>query len=143
MYLIMKRIICFVGFLLFCICGFANAQELRTHESFENGDVVVSPSARLNDGDMKRSSEPYQENVVAVYNSSTSTSKVPVFITSGIAFVKFDNSNGEVEKGDLITSSAKTGAAMKATSSGMVIGVALENSSKELLKIRVLPSWKE
>lgn len=139
----MKRIICSVGFLLFCICGLANAQELRKHESFEHGDVVVSPSARLNDGDMKRSSEPYQENVVAVYNSSTGTSKVPVFITSGIAYVKFDNSNGEVEKGDFITSSAKTGAAMKATSSGMVIGVALENSSKELLKIRVLPSWKE
>lgn len=119
------------------------AQERRGHDSFENGDVIVSETARVQDSDLKRSTSAYQETVVGVFNETSFGRKVPTIATEGIALVKFDGSNGQVKKGDWVTTSSTSGTAMKATESGMVLGIALENSSdNELLKIRILIFWR-
>ena len=60
--------------------------------------------------------------------------------TTGIGYVKYNNENGEIHRGDLVTSSNKPGEAMKVTKSGVILGIALEDSkgSSGLLKIRVM-----
>lgn len=58
----------------------------------------------------------------------------------GIYLVKFNSENGPIKKGDIVTTSSEPGVAMKATESGMIIGIALEDANGEsgLVKIRIL-----
>jgi hypothetical protein len=85
----------------------------------------------------------YDENMVGVYNNNPENS--PVFkanpVTSvGVTYVKYNSENGTIKKADLITSSSESGVGMKATQSGIVLGIALEDASASsgLIKIRVL-----
>jgi hypothetical protein len=68
-----------------------------------------------------------------VFNKQT-TSSFPI-VSYGEAYIKITNKNGEIEKGDLITSSDIPGVGQKVTQSGTVIARALENSNdKEIIK---------
>lgn len=120
---------------------FAQATQ-RVKVDFQNGDIVASNTGRL-DGEFSKTTEAGSDFIVGVYNTSTEVKNVPAILSSGIAYVKFDHSNGEVVKGDLITSSKVSGKGMKANASGMMVGVALESSTSdtELLKILVQPAW--
>lgn len=115
----------------------------RTHTTFEHGDLVVSSTARLSDGELSKANEQYSPLVVGVYNEKTETSLMPVILSEGIAYIKFDASNGHVAAGDYITSGAKPGYGIKATQAGFVVGVVLEDSKNAngLLKIRLQPMW--
>jgi len=84
-----------------------------------------------------RSSIPYDEKIVGIVG------EVPVFVfgkeTSatlpivyfGETLVRVSNVNGEIKKGNFITSSAKPGVGQKANQSGFVIGKALEDFNQE------------
>lgn len=124
-------------------CGSALCQApTRSNVAFDSGDLVVSTTGRIFDGELSRAQEPYAENIVGVFSTSTLTRNVPSILESGIAYVKFDAANGEVKKGDYITSSSKPGYAMKAVQPGFAAGIALEDSKKEgLLKMRVQVGW--
>lgn len=115
----------------------------RNHVTFDSGDIVISNTGRTSDGELSKTAEAYSPLVVGVFSEATAQSNVPRILTDGIAYVKFDPTNGNVVPGDHITTSAKTGYGMKATRSGFVIGVVLESTanSKGLLKIRVQPAW--
>lgn len=115
----------------------------RNNVVFDSGDLVVSSTGRIFDGELSRAQEPYAENIVGVFNTSTLTRNVPSIFESGIAYVKFDAENGHVQKGDYITSSTKPGHAMKAVQSGFVAGIALEDSERKegLVKVRVQVAW--
>jgi hypothetical protein len=54
--------------------------------------------------------------------------------------VRYSKENGVIHKGDWITSSSQPGVSMKSVKSGMVLGVALEDSkeSSGMIRIRVL-----
>lgn len=136
----MKNIICSSIFLLFLVQA-SYAQTERKHVDFEPGDLVVSTTGRLADGELDKAAEPYAENIVGVFTEGAGMSKMPGILQNGIAYIKFDPSNGEVKVGDYITSSSKTGYGMKATKPGVVVGVALETSGTGLLKIRIQPGW--
>ena len=114
----------------------------RVRPDFQHGDIVTSNTGRM-DGELGIASEANSDNLVGVYNESTQISNIPNILISGIAYVKFDHSNGEVLRGDFIASSNAQGKGMKTNSAGMIIGVALESStpSTSLLKILVQPSW--
>lgn len=59
-----------------------------------------------------------------------------------VTFVKVSNSNGSVKKGDFIAISDIPGVGIKATESGLVVGIALEDSNAKdkdaLIKARVM-----
>lgn len=120
---------------------------LRTTVNFQTGDIVSSNTGRIKDGAYTLASTAYDDNLVAVYNAEGGALKELVFIHEGIAYVKFTETNGTIRRGDFITSSTVPGSAMKATQSGMVLGVALEDSKntekKGLLKIRVLLQYQK
>ncbi|GIV32921.1 MAG: hypothetical protein KatS3mg031_0456 [Chitinophagales bacterium] len=131
-----------IAILAFCPAIFAWAQSERMRSMLEHGDVVVSSTGRTADGVLERCNTPYSEFMAGVFNEKTETRNVPAILESGIAMVKFDSSNGDVRKGDWVTSSALPGHCMKATQPGFVLGVALENSSPgKLLKVRVQIAW--
>lgn len=71
---------------------------------------------------------------------TTKNKKYPI-VTSGTSRVLVSTINGPITKGDLITSSNIPGVGMKATKSGFVVGLALENYTsaniKQLKPIRV------
>lgn len=119
-----------------------HAQTQRVRPSFQHGDIVASTTGRI-EGDHQMANQSNAENMIGVFNTSSTYKTTPEIYTSGIAYVKFDASNGAVVPGDYITASSQNGKGMKATQSGMVIGVALEPSTptSELIKIRVQPVW--
>ena len=103
---------------------------------------MVSSTGRTGDGVLDRSKEAYSEYVVGVFNEKTESRNIPSIIESGIALVKFDAANGSVQKGDYVTAASMPGYAMKAQQTGLMLGVAMEDSgSSGLLKIRVQPAW--
>jgi hypothetical protein len=119
------------------------AEMLPAGSGLEPGDVlVVGP-----DGDLARSSEPYQASVVGVYSSQPGvlggagdgvdlTGKVPLAVM-GVVSVKVSAENGAIQPGDLLTTSSIPGHAMKATPvlingvpfyrNGVIIGKALSS----------------
>ncbi len=80
------------------------------------------------------SNEAYQTEMIGVINQQSAieirfknqTNTYPV-VTSGQAYMMVSVSNGEIRKGDYITSSPIEGIGMKATVPGQVIGIALED----------------
>ncbi len=139
----MKKLLVIAGLLLSIQLLHAQEPTQKKHVAFDQGDLVVSNTARLSDGELSKSSEPYSPLIVGVYNEKTETRLVPQVLVDGIAYVKFDASNGTVSVGDYVTSSSKAGYSMKATQSGYVVGVVIGVSDKDsgLIKIRVQPSW--
>lgn len=139
----MKKLIVISGLLL-CF-NLLQAQEptKRVHAAFEPGDLVTSNTARISDGELSKASEAYSPLVVGVYSEKTATSLMPAILVDGIAYIKFDPSNGHVKMGDYVTSGSKPGYSIKATQSGYVVGVVLEdsNDNTSLLKIRIQPTW--
>ncbi len=63
-------------------------------------------------------------------------------LSSGQVFVRVSNSNGKIKKGDYLTSSTTAGVAIKALTTGQLLGVALEDynprSANDVGKINVL-----
>jgi hypothetical protein len=117
----------------------------ESRNNFDNGDIVAILTVDEYSNKAEKSSLPYQAEISAVYNKdAASVNKIP-FIRNGEVLVKFTSSNGHVKKGDYLTSSEIPGTAMKATKSGKIIGVALEDSQSDnqLLKISVQPEIVE
>lgn len=114
----------------------------RVTIDFEKGDIVTSTTGRFSDGKLDRSKTSYDDNMFAIFNKM-SNRRDETLITNAPTEVKFSAINGVVKKGDYVTSSEIPGTAMKATKSGKIIGIALEDSNSEsiLLKILVQPQW--
>ncbi len=109
----------------------------------QHGDILCSSTGRGFDGQVTTSTKAYDEHMFAVYNATQSNRKEETFLQNTVGQVKFSARNGNVQKGDYITSSDIAGTAMKATQSGMIIGIALENSTDAttLLQITISPRW--
>jgi hypothetical protein len=95
----------------------------------KNGDIITFTK----DG-YKKARKAYDQNTVGVV---TENPAISIFYevegesyhvaTTGTAVVNVAAKNGEIKKGDLITTSETAGVGMKATRSGFVIGNALED----------------
>lgn len=111
------------------------ANYIHVQGNVENGDII----AFTNKGYFK-SQTPYDALVIGVvsFNPAVSLSiqdevgekTIPV-ISSGNVEVKVTSANGDIKVGDLITASSVSGAGMKATKTGYVIGTALDNYSSK------------
>ncbi len=89
--------------------------------SFVDGDFILSKKAY----DEKIYGVIAETPVASVEDTSLSVSKL--VINNGAAYVIVSNSNGNIKIGDFITSSNVAGVGQKATTSGYVLGFALEN----------------
>jgi hypothetical protein len=98
----------------------------------KKGDIVS-----LRNKEVFRSNIPYDENMVGVVGENPilvfgkeTTTTLPV-VSYGKTSVRVTNQNGEIKKGDFITSSNRPGVGQKATESGFVVGRALENFNED------------
>lgn len=135
---------------IFCTVFFANAQTFpdgrAKKKTFENGTVLTSPIGTFRGGNFDKSTESYDPYLLGVYfdenpdqEPDPRMARIPIK-RSGITQVKINNTNGDIQKGDPITSSDIPGEAMKATESGIILGVALEDADagNQLIKCRVI-----
>ncbi len=132
---------------LLCMIGFQSfsfSQENK--QQFDNGDVLISYIGTYHGGNFTKSKKPYSNYLLGVYYDDNPDKKpdpryykIPIK-TSGITYVKYNNENGLIKSGDPVTSSSTSGVAMKATQSGMIIGIALEDATNAngLVKIKIL-----
>jgi hypothetical protein len=116
-------------------------------QGLEAGDVLVIDS----NGQLTRSTEPYQTSVAGVYSTRPGfvggqpverdiPGTIPLAII-GVVPVKVSAENGSSRPGDLLAASSIPGHAMKVglnPSSGTVIGKALENLDEGVGVIKML-----
>jgi hypothetical protein len=98
----------------------------------KKGDIVS-----LRNKEIFRSDIPYDENIIGVVGENPilvfgkeTTTTLPV-VSYGKTLVRVTNQNGEIKKGDFITSSNRPGVGQKATESGFVVGRALEDFNED------------
>jgi len=139
-----KSLCLFIVLLNLSSIGFAQESTSSSTTTFFNGAILSSENA-VEHSQLQLSGKSYDEYMIGVYYESktavhTATRAPNPIVSQGITYVKCNSENGKIKKGDLITSSSKTGEGMKAIASGLVIGVALEDApaSGGLVKVRVL-----
>lgn len=98
----------------------------------KNGDIL----SQTEDG-LVRANSPYDENIFGVVTENPimvfgkeTPSTLPI-VSFGEASTKVTNTNGEIKKGDFITSSNKPGVGQKANESGFVVGWATQDFDQE------------
>ena len=97
----------------------------------EDGDIIVAT-----DTGYTLSSAPYEIRMIGVISINPAISlktdkdqKGYPVVSAGAAYVKVTGENGEIKKGDFITSSQTPGTGMKAEGSGYVVGLALDDAT--------------
>ncbi len=110
-----------------------------------DGDVVCNYT-----GEIKRCNMAYDGNIYGVYVAepalaleNLSLTDAKTVATSGKAYVRVSDANGQVKKGDYVTSSDKEGVGQKATKSGYVMGTALEDAEVGESKVLVAIAAKQ
>ncbi len=113
--------------------------QARNPALFDEGDVVALDTTYTT-ASVIQASVAYDSHVIGVVTRQSGVtlgvsnkSTIPVAV-SGRAAVKISTANGTIKRGDFLTTSDKPGIAMKATGSGRVIGIALENFDGTELK---------
>lgn len=98
----------------------------------ETGDIVASTEKGI-----FRSDIPYDENIIGVIAEEPIMGfgrpnlENLAIVSYGEVLTKVSTVNGEIKKGDLITSSNKPGVGKKAVQEGFVIGKAMEDFDRE------------
>ncbi len=112
----------------------------------EQSDVKDGDVISFIDGKYQLSSTAYDSSVFGVINLnapitiSASESGGTPLVTSGKTFVRVSTVQGEIKKGDYITTSIIPGIGAKADGYGTVIGIALENyTNSDPEKIGLIP----
>ena len=139
-------------FILLSLCWFKDfvfaqnivagvAQQYLIEGGAEDGDIIS-----IKDGKYIKARVKYDSAVLGVVSSSaaiTIEKRVPdknthPVVNSGLVKVKVSTINGDIKKGDILTTSEIPGVAMKATEEGFSIGLAQEdynNSNKSAVKL--------
>ena len=110
------------------------------------GDILVNDTGKLVRASVEHDLRIFgvlTETAIIVVRSSDPDYK-PV-VRSGTASVNAVSTNGQIKKGDYVTSSATPGKAAKATISGYVLGTALEDLSQNtgVISVSIRPEYAE
>lgn len=109
--------------------GLATTQAVDDAEAVD-GDVLCYSGEKI-----VRCTQEYQVDMYGVYTSDSALALEEgggkLMMDAGKAAVKVSAENGAIKKGDFLTSSKRAGIAVKATKSGNILGVALEDYSSE------------
>lgn len=112
---------------------------LQIEEKTQYGNIISNK-----DGGYVLSKEPFDQEMygVVVPNSTitltSSQEKQTLVLRSGEAQVLVSNSNGQIKKGDYITSSNVPGVGQKADKSGFVLGRALQDFQEDQESIKLI-----
>ncbi len=143
-YKVIKTLSCLIFFVFIINTSMAQQNVGNTDNSFPNGTIVASENGTIK-AKLLMSSKTYDEFMVGVFSDNRNVEnnamiKVNPVMTGGITYVKCNAENGMIKKNDLITSSSEQGVGMRATESGIVLGVALEDAQalSGLVKVRIL-----
>ncbi len=129
-----------IFFFFLFLKAFAFAQEIsfiaKNLEVADNEAVLGDIISETEQG-LFRSTVPYDSNMIGVVGESpiivfgrpSPTTLEIVYL--GETLIRANNLNGEIRRGDFITSSEIPGVAKKATESGFIIGRALEGLNQE------------
>lgn len=123
------------------------ATHLPVEGKIEDGDIIVAT-----ENGFETSSLAYQSGMTGVISikpaieikTEAEQEGFPV-VSNGMAYVKVIGENGDIKKGDFITSSQTRGTGMKAEGSGFILGTALDDADFEnqsdtgLIQIMVNP----
>jgi hypothetical protein len=108
-----------------------------SEENIKDGSVLCS-----SDGGVKQCREEYDANMFGIFVETPSVSIVNVnstanktVLNSGKAYVRVSSINGNIKKGNFVTSSKTPGVAQLADKSGNVLGVAVEDFTEQDKKI--------
>lgn len=144
----MKKIIVFISilFLVSITYGQSNEELSSNYLSFKPGTLVkaVSGTTTFDYTLLEKTTIAYDNEVLGIIKPDLKYGDPRFFMipisTGGTVRVICNNSNGDIKKGDPITTSTIPGEGMKATQSGMIIGVALEDAplATGLIEVRVL-----
>lgn len=122
--------------------GQDNNELRKIYSSFNAGEIVSTPSGYFDYGIITLSKEAYDIHVVGVIKPNLNYSNPKLMANpvqkEGVAKVKYSNENGTIKKGDLVTTSSTPGVAMKATTAGMILGIAMEDGSEGMVPIRIM-----
>src|SRR3989344_2392501 len=107
--------------------------QIATNLKIEDKEARAGDILSKSEDALVRSKEPYDPSIfgVAVENPSIVLNKetdetLPV-VSYGEVLVKVTSKNGEIKRGDFVTSSSDPGDGQKSTESGFVLGKALED----------------
>lgn len=118
------------------------AENYVSSQQLEPGDIIGAENG-TNTSAINKSNKSYQSDIIGIIstkpgvtlNSDLQTDSDHPFIfpvaLNGRVPVKVSTENGNIHKGDLLTSSSQPGIAMKATKPGPIIGKALENFNQQ------------
>lgn len=134
------KLVLLIFFSFFILNGFVFARDLTL---IAKNLEVADPEARVGDiisqteGGLFRSNIPYDENIIGVigeepilvFGRPTPTT-LPI-VSFGEGLIRVSNINGEIKKGDFITSSERPGTGQKATQAGFVAGRSQEDFNQE------------
>lgn len=136
-----------LGIMFLTLSNFVFSQSrAASNTKFINGTILRSENG-THFSQMSPTNQAYDPYIYGVYyqpNANETPNKYikrNVYLTKGIVFVRCNESNGTIKAGDLITSSSVEGEGMKATDSGMVLGVALADAANGMVKIRLLVQY--
>lgn len=132
----------FLLLFIFLICFFlgvntiyaqSTSSGIATSVTINGGNVVEGSVVSSSSKGYILSSEAYDPSIYGVVTlkpavsfESTSSGMFPIVI-NGKAYVRVSGSNGNIQKGDFVTSSKTAGVGQKADGSGFVLGTALES----------------
>lgn len=109
-----------------------------------SGDIIVNVPTGL-----RRATIPYDNSILGVLTASPaavfraeSGPERPV-ATGGVVVVNVTNANGAIKKGDFITSSTTAGKGMKATNSGYILGMALNDAAGGQVDVAIRVEYAE
>lgn len=122
---------------LFYSIAFADSYGSAIGVQIDEEAIKIGSLISIRNGAFSLSSEPFDtelfgivvENPAISYTSPENTDEKLV-LSTGESYVLVTTINGQIKKGDYITSSEKKGVGMKADKSGYVVGVALEDYSE-------------
>ncbi len=134
------KLISLIFFGLFILSEIVLAQDLSLIASnFEVADPETKPGNIITKSEegLIRATVPYDPNLFGVVTESSlivfnkETTSTLSIVTWGETLIKVNSINGEIKRGDFITSSNSAGVGQKATKSGLVIGRAMEDFKGE------------
>lgn len=99
------------------------------------GDVVDGDIVCYYTGQVKRCNTAYDGHIYGIHVAepalaleNLSLTGAKTVATSGKAYVRVNDGNGQIKNGDYVTSSDKEGVGQRASKSGYVVGTALEDA---------------
>lgn len=143
-----NKLILLIFSLIFVLGGIVFAQDpplIAQNFEVTDPEVKVGDIVSQTKEGLFRSSIPYDENIVGVVGETPilvfgkPTPTTLSVVSFGKTLVRVSNINGEIKKGDFITSSEKPGTGQKANKSGFAVGRALEDFNQEegLIKVEI------